>query len=148
MDKQKTLYWQTECNLVRKARGFHLITDEVKTCLIKMPKLQIGLVHIFLQHTSASLALNENASPEVRRDLERFFNQLIPEDGRRYEHSIEGEDDMPAHIKNVIIGSSLTIPLQDGKLALGQWQGIYLCEHRNEADARRLIITVHGQAAN
>ncbi|KTD23596.1 Uncharacterized conserved protein [Legionella lansingensis] len=138
------LYWQKEHTLAPKTRGFHLITKELEPILLSMPKIKTGLAHFFLQHTSASLAISENTCTDVRLDLETYFNQAIPEDNRLYRHTLEGEDDMPAHIKNILLGTNLTIPIKDGQLALGQWQGIYLCEHRNQASARRIIITVHG----
>ncbi|WED42118.1 secondary thiamine-phosphate synthase enzyme YjbQ [Legionella cardiaca] len=144
MDKQYPIYWQIEYVLPKKSRGFHLITQELSPALSSMPMIQVGLAHFFLQHTSASLAISENTCPDVRQDLESYFNNAIPDDNRLYTHTLEGEDDMPAHIKNVLLGSSLTIPIKKGKLALGQWQGIYLCEHRNEATARHIVITVHG----
>ena len=146
MDRIKTpLYWQNQCVLTIKSRGFHLITREIEQSMESMPRIQTGLVHLFLQHTSASLAISENTCADVPMDLEAYFNSAIPDNNKLYRHTLEGEDDMPAHIKNVLLGVSLTIPLQDGKLALGQWQGIYLCEHRNQATARRIIITVHGR---
>ncbi|KTC81627.1 secondary thiamine-phosphate synthase enzyme YjbQ [Legionella brunensis] len=144
MDKQTPLYWQTECILAMKSRGFHLITEELKPTLATIPMIKKGLAHFFLQHTSASLAISENTCADVRLDLEAHFNNTVPEDNSLYRHTLEGEDDMPAHIKNVLLGSSLTLPVTEGKLALGQWQGIYLCEHRNKAPARRIILTVHG----
>jgi secondary thiamine-phosphate synthase enzyme len=146
MDKPAKIpiYWQYECVLPIKSRGFHLITATVQQNLLSMPIIQTGLVHLFLQHTSASLAINENTCPEVLADLESYFNRTIPEDNSLYRHTLEGKDDMPAHIKNILIGVSLTIPLKQGQLALGQWQGIYLCEHRNHPTARRLIMTAHG----
>lgn len=147
MDKNTTKtpqYWQSECCLTPKSRGFHLISTEIKQALLAMPPIHTGLVHFFLQHTSASLAISENTCADVPLDLESFFNKTIPDKNSLYRHTLEGEDDMPAHIKNVILGVSLTIPLQKGQLALGQWQGIYLCEHRNHASARRILITAHG----
>ncbi|MDI9818141.1 MULTISPECIES: secondary thiamine-phosphate synthase enzyme YjbQ [unclassified Legionella] len=138
------VYWQSICTLTAKPRGFHLIGDELGQALSNMPAIHTGLVHLFLQHTSASLAISENACRDVRQDLETYFSKTIPDDRNLYTHTLEGEDDMPAHIKNVLIGASLTIPVQEGKLALGQWQGIYLCEHRNQASARRIVITAHG----
>jgi secondary thiamine-phosphate synthase enzyme len=138
------LYWQSECLLTAKSRGFHLITDELAQHLLAMPAIQTGLVHFFLQHTSASLAISENTCADVPKDLETHFNRSIPDDNSLYRHTLEGEDDMPAHIKNVLLGANLSIPLREGLLALGQWQGIYLCEHRNHAPARRIIITSHG----
>lgn len=140
----KSIFWQTECILKAKPRGFHLITNELRQSLEKMPAIQTGLVHLFLQHTSASLAISENACADVPEDLESYFNTAIPDNNSLYKHTLEGEDDMPAHIKNVMLGVSLSIPLRQGRLALGQWQGIFLCEHRNQASERRIVITVHG----
>ncbi|ASQ46622.1 secondary thiamine-phosphate synthase enzyme YjbQ [Legionella clemsonensis] len=144
MDKKQPCYWQTECVLTPKSRGFHLIMAELAPVFSSMPSLHTGLAHFFLQHTSASLTISENTCADVRLDLETYFNHAIPDDTRLYRHTMEGEDDMPAHIKNALLGTELTIPISHGKLALGQWQGIYLCEHRNTAPARRIIITVQG----
>ncbi len=143
-EKNSPLYWQGQCVLPIKPRGFHLITEEIKQAMQPMAVMKIGLVHLFLLHTSASLAISENTCSDVSLDLETHFNATVPEDNQRYRHTLEGEDDMPAHIKNVMLGVSLTIPLNDGQLLLGQWQGIYLCEHRNHATARRIIVTAHG----
>ena len=109
-----------------------------------MPALQTGIIHLFLQHTSASLTISENTCNDVRLDLETHFNSLVPDDNSLYRHTLEGEDDMPAHIKNTMLGASLVIPVSNNQLLLGQWQGIYLCEHRNHATARRIIITAQG----
>lgn len=128
-----------------RSRGFHLITDEVLVALPELAGCRIGLLHLFIQHTSASLAINENADPDVRGDLERHFRVLAPDRAPHYRHLLEGDDDMPAHIKNVLIGSSLSLPVREGRLALGPWQGIYLCEHRERAGARTLIATLHGE---
>ncbi|WP_043873453.1 secondary thiamine-phosphate synthase enzyme YjbQ [Legionella massiliensis] len=145
MDKaSQPVYWQTECILAARPRGFHLITKELGQSLEGMPAIETGLVHLFLQHTSASLAISENTCADVPEDLETYFNRTIPDDNRLYQHTLEGEDDMPAHIKNVLLGASLTIPLRKGRLGLGQWQGVFLCEHRNQATTRRIIVTVHG----
>ncbi len=124
-------------------RGMHLITAKVESLFDG--SVQTGLAHFFLQHTSASLCLNENADPTVRSDAETFLNDLIPESYPRFEHTLEGSDDMPAHLKNMLLGTELTIPLTHGKLNLGIWQGIYLCEHRNYAGSRKLIITLQGE---
>ena len=140
------MWFQTEIELPSKARGFHLITNEVVGRL-ELSHVKTGILHLFIQHTSASLTLNENASGEVRRDFERYFSQAIPDGAEYFEHTLEGPDDMPAHIKAALLGSSLSIPVSDGKLALGTWQGIYLCEHRDKAGKRRLVATVHGEAA-
>lgn len=147
MDKafaKQPFYWQSECLLTVKSRGFHLITRELEQKLLSMPPIQTGLINFFLQHTSASLAISENASQDVADDLESYFSKIIPDDTSLYRHIVEGEDDMPAHIKNAILGANLTIPIKNGQLALGQWQGIYLCEHRNQAHRRCIIITAHG----
>ena len=140
------MWSQTEIELPSKARGFHLITNEVVGRL-ELSSVKTGILHLFIQHTSASLTLNENASGEVRRDFERYFSRAIPDGAEYFEHTLEGPDDMPAHIKAAMLGSSLSIPISDGKLALGTWQGIYLCEHRDNAGKRLLVATVHGEAA-
>lgn len=127
-----------------QSRGFHLITQAVKSHLPELDTTRVGLLHLFLQHTSASLSINENAAPEVRTDLETAFNRLAPENVP-YRHDDEGPDDMPAHVKAALIGTSLTIPVTDGRLALGTWQGIYLCEHRNHGGARRVVLTLQGE---
>jgi secondary thiamine-phosphate synthase enzyme len=149
MDKHNAqpVYWQHQCILSPKNRGFHLITDDLRQAMADMPPIHTGLINFFLQHTSASLTLSENTCPDVALDLETYFNQLIPDDNRLYRHTLEGEDDMPAHLKNVMLGASLVIPLHEGKMALGQWQGILLCEHRNQAPTRKIIITAHGLVA-
>ena len=138
-------WFQKEIQLKPRGRGFHLITGEIVAQLPELDEISRGLFHLFMQHTSASLALNENADPSVRQDLERHFQELAPEDAPHYTHIYEGPDDMPAHIKAVMIGSSLTIPVRDGRLALGTWQGIYLCEHRTHGGGRRLVLTLHGE---
>lgn len=139
------MWVQRTLTLKPRRRGFHLITDEVLTALPERADYRIGLLHLFIQHTSASLAVNENADPDVRGDLERHFNAMVPENAPYYAHTLEGPDDMPAHIKSVLIGPSLTLPLRDGALALGTWQGIYLCEHRDRAGGRRLVATLQGE---
>lgn len=136
---------QTTIELAALPRGFHLVTNEILAQGPELTNCQVGLLHLFLQHTSASLAINENADPDVRGDLERHFNVLIPENAPHYQHLLEGADDMPAHIKSVVIGPSLTIPITDGHLALGTWQGIYLCEHRNHASGRQIVATLQGR---
>ncbi|WP_347988026.1 secondary thiamine-phosphate synthase enzyme YjbQ [Methylomonas sp. AM2-LC] len=136
------MWMQKQLHLSAKPRGFHLITDEILQQLPDLNKFRLGLAHIFLQHTSASLSINENA--DVRRDLESYFSRAVPENQTYFRHILEGADDMPAHIKSVLLGCSLTIPICDGKLALGIWQGIYLCEHRNQAGMRSILITING----
>ena len=137
---------QRTIRLRPRSRGWHLITDEVLAALPEIRQIGLGLLHVFIQHTSASLAINENADPDVPRDLETAFNALAPEDFP-YVHTVEGPDDMPAHIKAALIGSSLSVPIAGGQLALGTWQGIYLCEHRNRAGGRSLVLTVQGAPA-
>ncbi|MDT8305852.1 MAG: secondary thiamine-phosphate synthase enzyme YjbQ [Anaerolineae bacterium] len=136
---------QREIRLRARPRGFHLVTGEIVDQLPELRDFRVGLAHVFMQHTSASLALNENADPTVRDDMERYFDRLAPENAAYFEHTAEGPDDMPAHLKAVLLGSSLTVPIRNGRLALGTWQGIYLCEHRNHGGARRLLITLQGE---
>ncbi len=139
------MWHQVEIKLSPKSRGFHLISREVLEHLPQIRSLKVGLLHLFIQHTSASLAINENADPSVRLDLENFFHQLVPENQPYFQHNDEGADDMPAHIKSVMIGSQISLPITNGALNLGTWQGIYLCEHRNHGGSRRLLATVNGQ---
>lgn len=136
---------QKEITLSPKRRGFHLVTREIVERLKELSEYSAGIAHIFICHTSASLTVNENASPEVREDFESHFNELVPEEAPYYEHTLEGPDDMPAHIKASILGSSVTVPVKDGRLNLGTWQGIYLCEHRNHGGPRKLIVTIIGE---
>jgi secondary thiamine-phosphate synthase enzyme len=138
-------WFQREITLAPKERGFHLITREIESQLPEVRRFAVGLAHIFIQHTSASLALNENADPTVRQDMERHFNQLAPENAPYFSHTYEGPDDMPAHIKAVLLGSSVSIPISNGRFNLGTWQGIYLCEHRNRGGRRRLVVTLSGK---
>jgi secondary thiamine-phosphate synthase enzyme len=126
-------------------RGFHLITREIISGLPRLKEIEIGMLHVFIQHTSASLTINENADPDVPVDLENAFSAIAPED-YPYEHSCEGPDDMPAHVKSSLLGSSLSVPIAGGSLALGTWQGIYLCEHRNRAGGRHIVATIWGEA--
>jgi secondary thiamine-phosphate synthase enzyme len=135
---------QREIRLEPRPRGFHLITGEVLRALPQVGDVSVGLLHLLIQHTSASLALNENASPDVRRDFETWFNQAVPEGAPYWTHTLEGDDDMPAHIKASLLGPSLTLPIARGRLALGTWQGIYLCEHRDRGGSRSLVATVWG----
>lgn len=141
------IFWQHELQLPAKPRGFHLITDEVSTALGLAPSVSVGLLHILIKHTSASLTLNENADPAVRRDFERYFRDLVPDTGRNapYEHTYEGPDDLPAHFKASLLGSSLMLPVTNGRLNLGTWQGVYLGEHRSHASGRQLVLTLQGQ---
>jgi len=136
---------QRQITLSGKNRGFHLVTEEIRSQVPELKDYEIGLAHIFIQHTSASLALNENADPTVRADLEQHFNHLAPEGAAYYRHTMEGSDDMPAHIKAVLLGASVTVPIRDGRFHLGTWQGVYLCEHRNRGGRRRVVVTLHGQ---
>ncbi|MBV1909856.1 MAG: secondary thiamine-phosphate synthase enzyme YjbQ [Kangiellaceae bacterium] len=131
--------------LAPRRRGFHLITDEVLEHLPEIKTCNIGLLHLFIQHTSASLTINENADPTVRSDLESHFNHFVPESQSYYRHDYEGPDDMPAHIKSSILGASVSVPITTGHLNLGAWQGIYLCEHRNIGGNRKLVATVQGE---
>jgi secondary thiamine-phosphate synthase enzyme len=135
---------QRVIELAPRPRGFHLVTNEVLEALPELADVQSGLLHLLIQHTSASLSLNENASPDVRRDLETWFDQAVPERAPYWTHTVEGPDDMPAHVKAALLGPSLTIPLAGGDLALGTWQGIYLCEHRERGGSRSLVATVLG----
>ncbi|GAA5133014.1 secondary thiamine-phosphate synthase enzyme YjbQ [Alloalcanivorax gelatiniphagus] len=139
------MWHQRILTLAPRARGFHLISRELLGELPELGDLRVGLLHLFIQHTSASLAINENADPDVRGDLERHFNVMVPENAPHYAHTLEGPDDMPAHIKTVLIGASLTLPIRDGAPALGTWQGIYLCEHRDHAGGRRIVATLQGE---
>lgn len=141
------IWIQEHIRLEPRARGFHLITREVEAAVPALAELHVGLAHVFIQHTSASLTLNEDASPDVRRDFESWFDQAVPEGAAYWTHVLEGDDDMPAHIKASLLGPSLTLPVSDGRLALGSWQGIYLCEHRDCAGARSLLVTVWGERA-
>jgi secondary thiamine-phosphate synthase enzyme len=139
------MWIQKEFFLAPKKRGFHLVTNEMLGEIPELGTIQWGLLHLFIKHTSASLAINENADPTVRQDLESHFNELVPERAPYYLHDYEGDDDMPAHIKNCLLGSSLTIPVTRGKLNLGTWQGIYLCEHRNHGGKRAIVATLQGE---
>jgi secondary thiamine-phosphate synthase enzyme len=134
-----------DIRLAPRPRGFHLVTREVVEALPELRELRAGLAHVFIRHTSASLTLNENASPDVRRDFETWFSDAVPDGWDRFRHTLEGADDMPAHIKASLLGPSLTLPVRDGDLALGTWQGIYLCEHRDRGGSRTLTLTLHGE---
>jgi secondary thiamine-phosphate synthase enzyme len=135
---------QHEITLEARPRGVHLVTSEVVAQLPELRELRIGLAHVFIRHTSASLTLNENASPDVRRDVETWLNAAVAEDFA-WTHTLEGADDMPAHVKAALMGSSLTLPIAGGRLALGTWQGIYLCEHRDRGGPRSLLVTLNGE---
>jgi secondary thiamine-phosphate synthase enzyme len=137
------MWLQREITLRPRPRGFHLVTREVVDAVPELGEVRVGLAHLFIRHTSASLTLNENASPDVRRDFETWFSRAVPEE-LDWEHSLEGPDDMPAHIKASLLGPSLTVPIAEGRLALGTWQGVYLCEHRDHGGPRRLLVTVQG----
>ena len=138
-------WFQKEIVLTPRPRGFHLITREIVAAVPEISRYTVGLAHLFIRHTSAALALNENADPTVRADMEAYFDHLAPENAPYYQHTIEGPDDMPAHLKAVLLGSSLTIPISDGRLALGTWQGVYLCEHRDDGGRRRVVVTLSGR---
>jgi secondary thiamine-phosphate synthase enzyme len=138
-------WYQKEITLKPRERGFHLVTNEILGHIPEIKKIKTGLMHILIKHTSASITLNENYDPDVRSDMEKYFNRTVKENEPWYDHNSEGADDMPAHIKSTIIGSSLTIPITDGKLNLGTWQGIYLCEHRNHAGSRKIVVTIIGE---
>ncbi|ANI18090.1 secondary thiamine-phosphate synthase enzyme [Pseudomonas citronellolis] len=140
------MWQQTLITLRPRSRGFHLVTDEVLAALPDLARCRVGLLHLLLQHTSASLTLNENADPSVRRDFERFFNRLVPQDEGGYEHDYEGPDDLPAHFKASLLGCQLTLPVSAGRLALGTWQGIYLGEHRDHGGPRKVLATLQGEA--
>jgi len=138
------MWIQKEIKLSAKKRGFHLVTHEILQQIPELQNIKTGLMNIFIQHTSASLTINENADPTVRTDFESFFNQAVPENEAYYLHMDEGSDDMPAHLKSSLLGCSLNIPVTNGRLNMGIWQGIYLCEHRNYGGSRQLVITLQG----
>ena len=139
------MWLQREITLPPRPRGFHLVTREVLEALPELDDVQAGLLHLFIRHTSASLTLNENASPDVRDDFEAYFNEAVPEDAPYWTHTFEGPDDMPAHIKASLLGPSLSLPVKDGRLHLGTWQGVYLCELRDSGGARKLTVTLQGE---
>lgn len=137
--------WQQKQIVLKpRSRGFHLVTDEIITNLPELKRFQLGTAHLFIQHTSASLTINENADPTVRSDMEAFLNRCVPENAPYFEHTYEGPDDMPAHIKASLMGNSITLPITHGRLALGTWQGIYLGEHRDHGGSRRIVVTLSG----
>ena len=140
------MWAQHGVRLAARSRGFHLVTREVVSAVPELDKVAVGLLHVHIQHTSASLTLNENASPDVRQDFETWFDVVVPESFPGWTHTFEGPDDMPAHIKASVLGPSLTLPVTDGALALGTWQGIYLCEHRDHGGSRSLVVTLNGDA--
>lgn len=139
------MWLQKELVLKPRSRGFHLITDEILRAIPELSDVDVGILHVFIQHTSASLSINENADPTVRVDMEQFINRLVPENAPYFKHTLEGADDMPAHIKASLIGNNLTIPISRGRLLLGTWQGIYLGEHRDYGGSRRVVVTINGQ---
>ena len=139
------MWLQREVRLAERPRGFHLVTDEVEQAMPELAELRVGLAHIFIRHTSAGLSLNENASADVRRDFRSWFDHAVPEDAPYWTHTLEGSDDMPAHIKAALLDTALTVPVTDGRMALGTWQGIYLCEHRDHGGSRRLLVTAWGE---
>jgi secondary thiamine-phosphate synthase enzyme len=141
------MWVQRQIRLPAFARGFHLVTREVEEAVPELSRMSVGMAQVFIQHTSASLTLNENASRDVLRDFESYFNAAVPEDAPYWTHTLEGPDDMPAHIKASLLGSSLVLPVSDGRFALGTWQGIYLCEHRDNGGPRRLLVTAWGEEA-
>lgn len=139
-------WFQKTITLPAKSRGFHLVTSEILHSLPELAKFQIGIAHFFIRHTSASLTINENADPSVRTDFESHFNKMVPENAPYYIHTYEGPDDMPAHLKSSILGSSISIPITNGRLNMGTWQGIYMCEHRDYAGSRKITITLNGES--
>ncbi|MCL2914127.1 secondary thiamine-phosphate synthase enzyme YjbQ [Shewanella corallii] len=139
------MWKQKEIRLQARSRGFHLVTDEILDQLPELKSYRVGLMNVLIKHTSASLTVNENADPSVRVDFESHFNRMVPEDAPHYTHIYEGSDDMPAHLKASLLGPSLTLPITNGRLNLGTWQGIYLCEHRDHGGSRSLVITLQGE---
>jgi secondary thiamine-phosphate synthase enzyme len=138
------VWLQREIRLDPRPRGFHLVTSELLGALPELSGIEVGMLHLLIRHTSASLALNENASPDVRRDFETWFDEVVPERARYWTHTLEGPDDMPAHIKAALLGPTLSLPIARGRPALGTWQGIYLCEHRDRGGARSVVATAYG----
>lgn len=141
-----TIWQQYLVTLKARRRGFHLVTQEITSALTQLAQIDVGFANLFIQHTSASLTINENADPTVREDFESYFNHAVRENEPYYQHTFEGPDDMPAHLKTSLLGASHVIPIQDGRLALGTWQGIYLCEHRDHPSPRRVLVTLTGRA--
>jgi secondary thiamine-phosphate synthase enzyme len=138
-------WFQKEIAIAPRPRGFHLVTSEIVDQVPEIAEFKVGLAHIFVLHTSASLTINENADPSVRTDMESHFNQAVPENAPYYRHTVEGPDDMPAHIKASMMGSGVVVPIKRGRLRLGTWQGVYLCEHRNHGGSRCLVVTIQGE---
>ncbi len=141
------MWLQRAIRLQPRPRGFQIVTGEVLQALPELHSLEVGMLHLLIQHTSASLALNENVSPDVRRDFETWFSRAVPERADYWTHTLEGDDDMPAHVKAALLGPSLTLPVSGGRLALGTWQGIYLCEHRDRGGSRSVVATAWGESA-
>ncbi len=141
------VWHQRDVTLRARPRGFHLVTDEVAGQVPELREVAVGLAHVFIRHTSAALTLNENASPDVRRDFATWFDQAVPDGWAPFTHTLEGDDDMAAHVKAALLGPSLSLPVRDGRLALGTWQGIYLCELRDHGGPRSLTVTLHGRGA-
>jgi len=139
------MWIQRELTLEPRPRGFHLVTDEIERAVPELAEIAVGIATIFIKHTSASLTLNENASPDVRRDFESWANEAVPESAAYWSHVLEGSDDMPAHVKASIFGPSVTVPVTGGRFALGTWQGVYLCEHRDSGGPRTLVVTASGE---
>jgi secondary thiamine-phosphate synthase enzyme len=136
---------QQEIRLKPRSRGFHLVTQEIVAAVPELARFRVGIAHIFIKHTSASLTINENADPDVRADMQRWFDQAVPDGASYFEHTAEGPDDMPSHAKASLLGSSVTVPIRDGRLALGTWQGVYLGEHRDHGGSRTLVVTLQGE---
>ncbi|MCC6832027.1 MAG: YjbQ family protein [Thermoleophilia bacterium] len=141
------MWVQERVRLAPRPRGVHLVTREVVSAVPDLARIRVGLAHVFIRHTSASLTLNENASPDVRRDLDRWLDRAVPDDTPWFEHVLEGPDDMPAHVKSVLVGAAVSFPLRDGRPLLGTWQGLYLCEHRDDGGPRELVVTAWGEPA-
>ena len=139
------MWMQKNISIKSISRGFHIITDQVTDQIPEIKTIKIGILHLFIKHTSASLTINENADKTVRNDFEKHFNEMVPENQSYYQHTYEGPDDMPAHLKASILGSSISIPISNGRLNMGTWQGIYLCEHRNNAFQRKMVATIQGE---
>ena len=139
------MWLQKDIQIDQRSRGYHIITDEIINQIPEIRNIKVGVLHLFIKHTSASITINEDADPTVLIDFESHFNKTVPENAPYYRHTIEGPDDMPAHLKSAILGSSVSIPISNGKLNLGTWQGIYLCEHRNHGSRRKIVLTMNGE---